>query len=199
MATAMAAVVPPYSGGKLYATNDGRFTFVNVLFDVEGRLLATLDGDAITAPAHGRRLGAGDPPPGRADAAVAAVIGTGPPGLAPPRRCCCATLPGLAELRICGRRHDGRAGARRRARVDGHPAVAAHDDPADAVDGADVVVTVTAAREPLFPATAVADDALICAVGATKYDRAEIGAELVARCAAVVCDDVAGRASSAAT
>ena len=49
MASAMAAVVPPYCGGKLYATNAGRFTFLNVLFDIDGRLLATLDGDAVTA------------------------------------------------------------------------------------------------------------------------------------------------------
>ena len=64
--------------------------------------------------------------------------------------------------------------------------------PATAVDGAQVVVTVTSARDPLFPAAAVADDALICAVGATKYDRAEIDPELVGRCSAVVCDDVTG-------
>ena len=42
MASAMAAVAPPYSGGKVYATHHGVFTFVNVLFDIEGRLLCTL-------------------------------------------------------------------------------------------------------------------------------------------------------------
>ena len=40
MASAMAAVVPPYSGGKLYATRQGAFTFVIALFDAEGRLPA---------------------------------------------------------------------------------------------------------------------------------------------------------------
>ena len=38
----------------------------------------------------------------------------------------------------------------------------------------------------------VGDRALICAVGATKYDRCEIGADVIERCAAVVCDDVVG-------
>ena len=38
--SAMAAVVPPYCGGKVYATNAGRFTFVNVLFDIDGRCCA---------------------------------------------------------------------------------------------------------------------------------------------------------------
>ena len=37
-----------------------------------------------------------------------------------------------------------------------------------------------------------ATGALICAVGATKYDRCEIGADVIERCAAVVCDDVVG-------
>jgi ornithine cyclodeaminase len=55
LVSAMAAVVPPYCGGKLYATNAGRFTFVNVLFDVDGTLLATVDGDVVTA----RRTAAG--------------------------------------------------------------------------------------------------------------------------------------------
>src|SRR3546814_9843669 len=48
MSSAMAAVVPPYCGGKIYATAGGRFTFVNVLFSTDGAPLATLDGDAIT-------------------------------------------------------------------------------------------------------------------------------------------------------
>ena len=48
MASAMAAVAPPYSGGKVYATHHGVFTFVNVLFDLEGRLLCTLAGDELT-------------------------------------------------------------------------------------------------------------------------------------------------------
>ena len=78
MASAMAAVVPPYCGGKLYATNAGRFTFVNALFDVDGTLLATLDGDAVTRVAHRRGVVAGDPPPRRAGTpTVATVIGTG--------------------------------------------------------------------------------------------------------------------------
>ena len=71
----------------------------------------------------------------------------------------------------------------------GIPAVVAAT-PTQAVEGADIVVTVTQSTEALFPAAAVS--ALICAVGATKYDRCEIGADVVERCVAVVCDDVVG-------
>ena len=102
MASAMAAIVPPYCGGKLYATHAGRFTFLNVLFDIEGELLATLDGDAVTLLRTAavsslaiRHLAA-------PNASVATVIGTGHQAW-PHVEMLLRTLPQLAELRICGR------------------------------------------------------------------------------------------------
>ena len=80
MASAMAAVVPPYSGGKVYATHHGVFTFVNVLFDVEGRLLCTLDGDELTrlrTPAACALAVRAWPLPA---AAIAALVGAGRQG-----------------------------------------------------------------------------------------------------------------------
>jgi ornithine cyclodeaminase len=190
VASAMAAVVPPYCGGKLYATNAGRFTFLNALFHVDGTLLATLDGDAVT----GLRTAAASSLAIRHLAAehaeVATVIGTGRqawPHVAMVLR----TLPQLSELRICGRNRTNADELARQARGSA-PQVTVHSDPLHAVAGAHVVVTVTSASEPLFPARAISDDTLVCAVGATKYDRTEIDPELVARCAAVVCDDVTG-------
>ena len=61
MASAMAAVAPPYTGGKVYATKDGVFTFLNVLFDMDGRLLCTLAGDALTKLRTPAACAAGDP------------------------------------------------------------------------------------------------------------------------------------------
>lgn len=190
MASAMAAVVPPYSGGKVYATVDGRFTFVLVLFDLGGDVLATLDGDAVTrlrTPATSalaiRHLAV-------PDAAVATVIGGGRQawGHVEMLR---DELPGLRELRLHARRSDVVRDLAARATAEEVPVVVA-PTAAEAVDGADVVVTVTSAREPLFPATALSDRALVCAVGATKYDRQEIGADVVERCVAVVADDLTG-------
>ena len=129
MASAMAAVAPPYSGGKVYATKQGSFTFLIVLFDMDGRLLCTLDGAAETMVA--------------------------------------------------------------RARSSGIPAVAAPTATA-AVADADVIVTATQSTTPLFTASAIGDRTLVCAVGSTKYDRCEIGPDVVERCATVVCDDVVG-------
>jgi ornithine cyclodeaminase/alanine dehydrogenase-like protein (mu-crystallin family) len=189
MASAMAAVVPPYSGGKLYATRDGVFTFVITLFDDAGSWLCTLDGDALTrarTPAGSalavRRL-APDAPQ------TAAVLGTGRQAL-PHLRMLAAELPGV-PLRLWGRRDDAVAALVALAAAEGI-AVDPAPTPAAAADGADVIVTVTSAATPVLASVDVSDRALVCAVGATKYDRCEIDPALVARCIAVVCDDVVG-------
>lgn len=190
MASAMAAVVPPYSGGKLYATVAGRFTFLNVLFDAEGRLLCTLDGDAITklrtaaATAVAVRCL-------RPDVVTrAAVIGAGRQGVAHAKMLL-AELPDLTELAVYARNQ--KALASLATEIEACCVTAVITGTAnDAVDGSSVIVTATASRDPLFDSGAVASTALVCAVGATKYDRCEISSELVARCAAVVCDDVEG-------
>lgn len=192
MASAMAAVVPPYCGGKLYATTNGRFTFVNVLFDVDGTLLAILDGDAITGlrTAATSRLAisllATERP------TVAAIIGTGRQAW-PHAAMLARTLSDLTELRICGLPGDPTVAALAdRVQSELRLTAPTFSDPATAVRGAAVVVTITNSAVPLFPADAIGDDTLICAVGATKYDRAEIGPDVIDRCATVICDDVAG-------
>lgn len=197
MASAMAAVVPPYGGGKVYATAPDpgggapRFTFVNVLFDTAGAALATMDGGTLTALRTPAISSLAIHHLARPGATVAAVIGAGNQGW-PHVEMLRRSLPGLVDLRIAARRGSAAASLLAdRAAAAGLPARIV-DEPADAVDGAHVVVTVTNATAPLFPSEAVADDALVCAVGATKYDRVEIPGELVARCSAVVCDDVVG-------
>jgi ornithine cyclodeaminase/alanine dehydrogenase-like protein (mu-crystallin family) len=190
MASAMAAVVPPYSGGKVYATKQGVFTFLNVLFDLDGRLLCTLDGDALTrfrTPAACaiaiRALAAPDP-------TTAALIGAGRQGWYH-LEMLAAEMPGLKRVVVHDLRPEAADDLAARGRARGLPVEVA-SSAAEAVRGADVVVTVTQAVDPLFAAGDVSDRALVCAVGATKYDRCEIGADLIERCAAVVCDDVTG-------
>jgi ornithine cyclodeaminase/alanine dehydrogenase-like protein (mu-crystallin family) len=189
MASAMAAVVPPYSGGKLYATRNGVFTFVVTLFDDAGTWLCTLDGDALTrarTPAGCalaiRTLAVADPQ-------AACVLGTGRQAL-PHLRMLAAELPGV-PLRLWGRRADAVSDTVTAAEAEGI-SVEVAPFPEVAADGADVIVTVTSATTPILMADVVSDRSLVCAVGATKYDRCEIEPALVARAAAVVCDDAVG-------
>lgn len=190
MASAMAAVVPPYSGGKVYATKNGVFTFMNVLFDMDGTLLCTLDGDALTRFRTPAACALAIRHMAAPDSRVAALVGAGRQGWYH-LEMLLDELPDLTEIRVHDLRPEAAASVVERARALGAPAVVADSAPA-AVDGADVVVTVTQSTEPLFGADVVGDRTLICAVGATKYDRCEIGADVVERCAAVVCDDLVG-------
>jgi ornithine cyclodeaminase/alanine dehydrogenase-like protein (mu-crystallin family) len=190
MSSAMAAAVPPFSGGKLYATTNGVFTFVIVLFDAEGRFVCTLDGDVITrlrTPAASalaiRALAA-------PNSTTAALVGSGRQAWSH-LQMLAGELPGLERVAVAARRASAADELVARAQAAGIPAVRV-DDPATAVAGADVVVTVTASTEPLFGAGDIGDRTLLCAVGATKYDRRELDSATVAKCAAVVCDDVAG-------
>ena len=190
MASAMAAVVPPFSGSKVYATHNGVFTFLIALYDAEGTLLCTLDGDVITrlrTPAASALAIRHFAP---ADATTAALVGAGRQGWTH-LEMLADEMPRLARVAVSARYTEEVDTLVARALGAGIPAVPAAS-PTEAVAGADVIVTVTSSAEPLFPAAAVSDRALICAVGATKYDRCEIDPALVARCAAVVCDDVAG-------
>lgn len=190
MASAMAAVVPPYSGGKVYATTNGVFTFVNVLFDLEGRLLCTLDGDALTRYRTPATCALAIRALAVNRARSAALVGAGRQGWYH-LEMLAAELADLDEVRIHDMRPEAAAAMVERARAAGIPATAVADAPT-AVDGADVIVTVTQSTSPLFESAAVSDRALICAVGATKSDRCEIAADVIARCSAVVCDDVRG-------
>jgi ectoine utilization protein EutC len=60
----------------------------------------------------------------------------------------------------------------------------------EAVKGADVVITVTAAREPLVQAEWIATGALIIAVGSDGPDKQELDVEVLARANRIVADSL---------
>ena len=163
MASAMAAVVPPYSGGKVYATRQGAFTFVIVLFDVEGRLAVHARRRHDHPPPHAGRVRARDPRPGRAGQHARGADRDRPSGLDPPRDAR-RELPGLTQLAVCGAARRRRSPSLvDRARAAGIPAVAAPTSASDAVDGADVVVTVTREQRAAVPGATRSATAHCCA------------------------------------
>lgn len=189
-ASAMAAVVPPYSGGKVYITKNGVFTFLNVLFDLSGNLLCTLDGDVLTrfrTPALCQvAIDYLSPPV----VDVAALVGAGRQGRYH-LEMLAVRFPDIEVIRVADVKEESAAALVAHATSLGIRAVVA-SSPVEAVRGAQVIVTVTPSTTPLFQSNDIDDDALICAVGATKYDRCEIPSELVQRSSAIVCDDVTG-------
>lgn len=82
------------------------------------------------------------------------------------------TVASLDEVRIYSP-SDSRESCASELRADGIPARAV-DSPAEAVDGADVVVTATTATEPVFPTDALGADTLVVAVGAFTAEMQEL-------------------------
>ena len=190
MASAMAAVAPPYSGGKIYATKDGVFTFLNVLFDDQGNLLCTLDGDALTRLRTPVLCQIAIEKFAPENANKGAIIGAGRQG----RRhleMLIDSVKTLESIKIYDPRKEAAQVLVDLANSCGISAQIA-ETPSTAIDGAQIVVTLTPATEPLFKAEEVNSEALICAVGSTKYDKCELPPKLMARAASVVCDDVEG-------
>jgi alanine dehydrogenase len=62
------------------------------------------------------------------------------------------------------------------------------DSPRDAVEGADVVVTATTSSEPVFPADALQDGALVVAIGAYTAEMQEVEAAVYERAGRVFAD-----------
>ena len=192
MASALAAIWPAggVAGGKLYATTKHGFSFVVTLFDLDGRLLGVMEAGSLTRvrTAAGTGVAIRHLLSGRPE--VVTIVGTGQQGRSHVELVA-NELPDVAELRIVGRRPEARDALVRYASERGLAATAVAE-PATAVRDAGLVITVTAARDPLFPADSLADGALICALGATKADRQEIGSDVVERAHTVVVDSLEG-------
>jgi ornithine cyclodeaminase len=191
MASAMAAAVPSLgvSGGKVYATVDGQFTFHVVLFDLDGNLLCALDGAALTEARTPALCAVAIKHFGPSDIRVAAVLGTGREAI-PHLEMLHAELPGV-ELRLWGRRSEAATDVAAACGRKGI-AVSTRSTAEAAVAAADIVVTVTSANAPIVDPAAISERALVCAVGATKPQRCEIDSALFARSAAVITDSTVG-------
>ena len=180
------------SGGKVYATKAGRFTFHVVLFDLDGRLLCSMDGGALTQVRTPALCAVAIRRFASPSARTAALLGTGVEAV-PHLEMLARELP-LEDLRVWGRSAERAQGVVDHGVARGMP-VRRVDRSDEAVAGAEVIVAVTSANQPIFEASAVRDDALVCAVGATKPERCELPPELFARAGAVVVDSLEGSRS----
>lgn len=156
-----------------------------LVFDPEtGTPAALIDAAALTAIRTAAASAAATDALARPDAAVLTILGAGVQARSHLRAMCAVRRP--EKVRVWNHRaQSARAFADwARERLDVDVTVAATVP--DAVADADVICTVTAAREPLLPAAPVAAGAHINAVGSSFADRRELAGDLVARCAVFV-------------
>jgi alanine dehydrogenase len=179
----MPARTPNALGTKLvtlFPNNVDRPTHhaVVLLFDpATGEHLASLEGGSITELRTGAVSAVATDLLARPDAAVLAILGSGVQAT--------SHLDALTRVRHFT---DVRVWSPRRAAAfaTAHDGVRATATAEDAVRDADVVVTVTMAREPVLRGAWLAHGALVVAVGAPRPDWRELDDELLERARLIV-------------
>lgn len=161
----LGAVLPDQevAGAKVYTTIDGAFTFAIVLFSTtNGALLATLDANAITElrTAAGSVIAARHL--ARPDARTLAVFGVGVQGRAHAAQLA-AAFP-LTRILLVSQRNDPNLAALVEADT-GIPSRLATTE--EAVGEADIIVTASRAKTPIFAGEMIRPGTFIAAVGSS--------------------------------
>ncbi len=185
----MAAGIPGWGvfGLKSYAvTRDGR-RFISLLYSAEdGRLLAMMEAEGLGRLRTGAASGVATRYLARADAGAVGILGTG--GQARTQ------LQAMAHVRpVALVKAYSRTPARREAfaeqMVDELGAeVVAVDSPEEAVDGVEIIVTITPARDPVLRGAWLRPGVHINAAGSNAAGRRELDEEAVGRASRVVVD-----------
>lgn len=176
-------------GIKVYASNPkvGAPNFVVLLFDANtARLLASIDANILGQVRTGAASGVATRRLARIDACRLALFGSGFQAETQLEAVACARR--LETVRVFSRSPERRTDfARRmgeRLGLPVHPA----NSPAEALEGADIVTTVTNSRAPVFPGALLAPGTHINAAGSNHAKRRELDTESIRRASLIAVD-----------
>lgn len=176
-------------GTKTWAHTAGGATPLLMMWDATtGALRAIVEAFALGQLRTSSMSGVATRWMARDDAAVMAIIGTGKQAL--PQVAAVHAVRPLRELRVAGRNRGRREAFVGRLASEGFPfAVVDAASVAHAVDGAEIVTTVTRAEEPFLDASMLAPGTHLNAVGAIALSRAEFAQDVFPRCATLAADN----------
>jgi ornithine cyclodeaminase/alanine dehydrogenase len=176
-------------GLKTYATVGGGATFVVQLFDSEtGKLIAVIDADRLGQLRTGAASGVAAKVLAREDATTVGIIGTGYQAQTQLEAVC--AVRSVGQVRAFSRTAATReAFARTMAQRLG-VAVTAVESAEAAVRDADVIITVTTAREPVLAGEWLKPGACVLAAGGNHVLRREIDSATLERAHPIVADDL---------
>lgn len=177
------------AGHKSYVTGKGGVAFHVALYGTRGEgLLALIESNRLGQVRTGAASGVATKFMARADASVAAVIGSG--YQAETQLEAIATVRALRSARVYSRSAEKRgAFAVKMSKRLGIP-VSATGSAAECVRGADIVATITNASEPVLTGEMVAPGTHINAAGGNSWLRRELDTAAVVKCGRVAVDDV---------
>jgi alanine dehydrogenase len=150
------------------------------LLDPEtGGTIAVMDGRFITEARTAAVSAVSVKHLARQDASVLALLGSGVQARSHLEAI--ARVRPLEEVRVWSRTAERRNAFVRETEPHTGARIIASNSAQEAADGADIIVLVTASREPVLQSEWVADGTHICAIGACRPDQREMAAALVAR------------------
>ena len=174
---------------KVYATTRAGSRFIVLLFD--GRtsdLLAVVEADRLGQMRTGAASGVATRCLARRDARILGIIGTGWQARGQARGV--AAVRRLEAIRAYGRDRERLAAFCREVEQTCGVTTIAAASPQEAVTGADIVVTATAAARPILQAPWIGAGTHINAVGSNRADRQELESDVVRAAGLVVVDSV---------
>lgn len=184
MLSTMGAVLPAsgIAGAKIYTTVQGRFRFVIVLFSTEdGRPLVAIEGDEMTGLRTAAATAVAADALAPENARTLGVIGTGVQARSHVPALC--GVRSFSEILIAGVENQARF-ADEVASKTGIPARAVDID--EVAAAANVVLTVTRSKTPLFSGRLLQEGTFVAAIGASKPDVRELDDTAVRRASAIV-------------
>ncbi len=188
---AIGAVFPKagFVGTKTWAHTPGGATPLLALFDSNtGKLRAVIEAFALGQMRTGAASGVATRWLAAEDAGELALIGTGKQALT--QAAAVLAVRPIRRIRVFGRNEERRNQFASRLRTEFEVEVVAARTIAEATAGAPIVTVVTRATDPIVNAGMLDRGTHINAVGAIVPQRAELAADVLARCTRIVADSV---------
>jgi alanine dehydrogenase len=174
---------------KAYASFRPRTRFLVLLYDASnGDLLAFIEADRLGQVRTGAATGVATKHMAREDARVLGLFGAG--WQAETQALAVAAVRPLERIQVYSRTAESRETFAERVAGQLGIEVRPVGTPEEAVSGADIVVTATTSRTPLFDGRLLAPGTHVNAVGSNSLSKAEVDITTVARAARVVVDSI---------
>ena len=187
----MASAMPDLHvlGLKAYATFGGPVDFLVPLYSSDtGRLLALIEADWLGRVRTGAASGVATKYLARSDARTLGLFGTG--GQAQTQLLAvCAARP-IERVQVYSRHAERRAAFVAAMQPQVSATLVAVDDPRAAVEGLDIVTTMTTSAQPVFDGGWLAPGTHINAAGSNQLRRRELDAATFRRSACITADSV---------
>jgi ornithine cyclodeaminase/alanine dehydrogenase-like protein (mu-crystallin family) len=186
----MAGAFGEYFGTKVYSTHPKHGAhFLVALYEAKtGRPLAMMEANHLGQIRTGAASGVAAQALAKDGAAMVAVIGSG--FQAATQMEAIAAVRPIREARVWSRSQEKRENFAAERSEKLRLPVRAAGSAKECVEGADIVVTATYAKDPVIEHEWVSDAALVCAMGSNQPDRRELPAELVARAGLIAVDSI---------